>query len=80
MKKLATLTAKAQITIPSAVRKALGLQPGDRLVISVEGDHVILRPLRGSYAESLEGLGKDVWEREGGADRYLERERASWPE
>ncbi len=32
---LATLTNKGQITIPKAVRKTLGLQPGDKLEFTV---------------------------------------------
>jgi len=36
------LTAKAQTTIPRAVRLALGLQPGDEVVWEIDGDQVIL--------------------------------------
>jgi antitoxin PrlF len=36
------LTAKAQTTIPQAVRKVLGLRPGDELAYSIEGDCVTL--------------------------------------
>jgi len=38
----ARLTSKGQITIPSVVRKALGLQDGDRVVFRVDGDRAIL--------------------------------------
>ena len=38
----ARLTTKGQITIPSAVRKALALQEGDRVVFRVDGDRAIL--------------------------------------
>ena len=37
-----TLTSKGQVTIPSDVRKQLGLQPGDRVGFIVEGDEVRL--------------------------------------
>lgn len=36
------ITAKAQTTIPRAVRLALGLVPGDDVVWEIEGDQVIL--------------------------------------
>ena len=36
------ITAKAQTTIPRAVRLALGLLPGDDVVWDIEGDQVIL--------------------------------------
>ncbi len=38
----ARLTSKGQITIPSAVRKALRLEEGDRVVFRVEGDRAVL--------------------------------------
>jgi len=36
------ITAKAQTTIPQAVRRALGLKPGDRLAYQLEEGRVIL--------------------------------------
>jgi len=38
----ARLTSKGQITIPNAVRKALQLREGDRVVFRVDGDRAIL--------------------------------------
>jgi antitoxin PrlF len=37
-----SLTTKGQITIPSDIRKQLGLNPGDKVGFLVEDDHVIL--------------------------------------
>lgn len=39
---LGRITAKAQTTIPRAVRLALGLVPGDNVVWEIEGDHVVM--------------------------------------
>ena len=39
---LGRITAKAQTTIPRAVRIALGLKPGDDVAWEIEGDHVIV--------------------------------------
>ena len=36
------ITAKSQTTLPSGVRKALGVGPGDRLAYVVEGDRAII--------------------------------------
>lgn len=36
------LTAKAQTTVPTGVRQALGLHAGDTLAYVIEGDHVIV--------------------------------------
>lgn len=38
----ARLTSKGQITLPKAVRDALGLHEGDRVVFRVEGSHALL--------------------------------------
>jgi AbrB family looped-hinge helix DNA binding protein len=38
----ARLTSKGQVTIPSAVREALGIGEGDHLVFRVEGQRAIL--------------------------------------
>ena len=43
MKHVAKLSSKYQASIPSGVRDALGLRPGDRLVFEVEGGAVSLR-------------------------------------
>lgn len=52
----ATLTSKGQITIPREVRVELGLEEGDRLEFTIEGDgSVRLRPVTAS-AKELYGL------------------------
>jgi len=38
-----TVTKKGQTTIPSEVRAALHIQPGDRLEYIVEGDRALIR-------------------------------------
>jgi len=40
------ITAKAQTTIPKAVRTALGLSAGDEIAYEIEGDRVIMRRAR----------------------------------
>lgn len=37
------ITAKAQTTIPRAVRLALGLKPGDEIAYEIDGDRVVMR-------------------------------------
>ena len=39
---LGRITAKAQTTIPRAVRLALGLQPGDDVVWEIDGESVVM--------------------------------------
>jgi antitoxin PrlF len=37
------ITAKSQTTVPRAVRKALGIRPGDQIAYEIEGDRVVMR-------------------------------------
>ncbi len=50
----ATLTSKGQITIPLAVRTALGLHPGAKLDFVLDQDSFKVVPLRSAVA-SLKG-------------------------
>ncbi|GAC1596807.1 MAG: hypothetical protein NVS3B21_20910 [Acidimicrobiales bacterium] len=38
----AKMTSKGQVTVPKAVREALGLEEGDELVFRVEGKRAVL--------------------------------------
>ncbi len=38
----ARLSSKGQVTVPRAVREALALEEGDRIVFRVEGDRAII--------------------------------------
>ena len=46
MQKEARITSKGQITVPKAVRHALGLKPGDKVVFEQEGEEICVRPVR----------------------------------
>jgi antitoxin PrlF len=74
-----TLTSKGQMTLPAAVRAQLGLEPGDRLVVTViDADTIVLkRPaaastlLRGVLARPMKAL--SVEEMDSGIARHLSR-------
>jgi AbrB family looped-hinge helix DNA binding protein len=38
------VTRKGQVTIPQAVREALGIVPGTLVEITASGDHAVIRP------------------------------------
>jgi len=78
MSSTVTVSSKGQLTLPSAIRSALGIRKGTRLRIELEGDEVRLRPVR-ALSEARGALknlvrGKDmldelrelrkVWDRE----------------
>lgn len=48
---IAILTSKGQMTIPKEVRNALNLKASERVMIFVEGDQAIIKPLRGNILD-----------------------------
>jgi AbrB family looped-hinge helix DNA binding protein len=73
----ATVTRKYQITIPSAIRRKLGLSAGDKVYLVSEGDTVTLRSAPKGWTEASAGLGADLWASAGGSEA-IEAEREAW--
>jgi antitoxin PrlF len=48
---VAVLTSKGQMTIPKEVRKALNLKPSEKVIIIVEGNQAVIKPLRGNILD-----------------------------
>jgi AbrB family looped-hinge helix DNA binding protein len=48
---IALLTSKGQMTIPKEVRKALDLKPSGKIIIVVDGNQAILKPLKGNILD-----------------------------
>jgi antitoxin PrlF len=46
MQKQAKITSKGQITVPHEIRRALGVQSGDRLVFEDDAEGVRVRPVK----------------------------------
>lgn len=49
-----TVSRKGQVTIVKAVREAVGIDPGDEVWVSVEGDRVVIEPV--PTLEDLRGI------------------------
>jgi len=45
MSSIATVTSKGQVTLPVAVRRALSIEPGDKLSFTVDFDRVVIQPV-----------------------------------
>lgn len=69
----AKLSSKNQIVIPRAARKALRLKPGDKILIVVREDRVLVLQKPKSHAAAIRGLGRSSY-----PEGHLEKERASW--
>jgi len=69
----ATLSSKNQIVIPREAREALGVKAGDKLLVVVRGDRVIVLQKPKNHRAAIRGLAPG-----GYAGGYLHKERASW--
>lgn len=74
---LVKVNANYQITIPQIVRKKLNIQKGDRLIVDVQDDVIILIPQPKRYTDALQGLHSKIW-KDIDTQKYLNRERDSW--
>ena len=48
------VSSRYQIAIPSAVRKRLDIQAGDRLLVDVQDDVIVLVPKPSDYTEQIQ--------------------------
>jgi AbrB family looped-hinge helix DNA binding protein len=69
----ATLSTKNQIVIPREAREALGVKPGDKLLIVVRGEKVIILQKPQSQHKAIRGLSRGRY-----TGDYLQKERRSW--
>ncbi len=67
------LSTKNQIVVPREARETLGVKAGDRLLVVVRGETVVLLPKPKKYAKAIAGIGKDRYPKD-----YLSTERDSW--
>ena len=77
--KMVSLGRKGQMVLPKEIREALGLNEGDSMVITLqgEGQALIMTPER--YAALTRGMLQGTWGQNAQEiERYLKRERASW--
>lgn len=76
-----TLSQKNQTVIPSAVRRTLNLQAGDKITwrVARHGNSVsaIAEPMPKNWTGYMAGLGKDMW-KDVDIDEYVEQLRKEW--
>jgi AbrB family looped-hinge helix DNA binding protein len=70
------ISSKHQIAVPSAIRKELHLEPGDRLMAQVRDGVIVLIPQHGDVVEQMRGLHSEIWDID--IDQYINEERDSW--
>ncbi len=71
-----TMTSKNQITLPIEIARQLNVKPGDKLVVELIQDHVVLMPQPGSWADYVVGSVKGVYgTRKEDIDSYINEVR-----
>lgn len=74
-----TISSKRQITIPAEIFRLLELQEGQKLMVSVEGDRIILTARPHNLTKALGGVTKGLYgSNSDQIDEYVEQERDSW--
>jgi len=68
----ATLSSKNQIVIPREAREALQVKPGDKLIVRVLSNKVLVLEKPKSYHRAILGRGGPY------PKGYLKKERQSW--
>jgi AbrB family looped-hinge helix DNA binding protein len=69
----ATLSRRNQIVVPREAREALGVHAGDKLMIVVRGNTVVLLPSPRSWTQATRGLSGKPYPKD-----YLQKERDGW--
>jgi AbrB family looped-hinge helix DNA binding protein len=70
---IVTLSTKNQIVVPREAREALGLKPGDKILVVVCGEKLLVLKKPVSTHAAIRGLARGVYPR-----GYLQKERRSW--
>ena len=67
----AVLRPKRQLTLPRGVCEQLGINPGDVLELSLEGDTLVVRPKKKAALEALKEI-RQAFERSGVTEEKLQ--------
>ncbi|MBI4606213.1 MAG: AbrB/MazE/SpoVT family DNA-binding domain-containing protein [Planctomycetes bacterium] len=78
LSRLVRISGKGQFVIPKEMREALDLKAGKVLLITLEGERIVLADPR-RHAQQTKGLLKGTWgSSKDEVRRYLEGERDAW--
>jgi AbrB family looped-hinge helix DNA binding protein len=68
-----TLSSKNQIVIPREARQALQVKAGDKLIVVVRGEKVIVLEKPKSHQAAIRGLARGAY-----SSAHVQKERQSW--
>lgn len=69
----AKLSTKNQIVIPREARQALRVKPGDKILVVVRGERVLVLQKPKSHHSAIRGLAHTPYPKD-----HVKRERQSW--
>jgi AbrB family looped-hinge helix DNA binding protein len=69
----ATISSKNQIVIPREAREALKLKSGDKVLVVVRGNRVLMLQKPESHRAAIRGLASNPY-----PSRHVQKERRSW--
>jgi AbrB family looped-hinge helix DNA binding protein len=68
-----TISTENQIVIPREAREALGVKPGDKILVMVRGSRVVVLQTPKSPQAAIRDLARGHY-----PEGYLQKERQSW--
>jgi AbrB family looped-hinge helix DNA binding protein len=74
-----TISSKRQITIPAEIFRLLELKEGQKLMVEVDGDRIILKIRPINLTQALSGVTHGLYGNNSAQiDEYIEKERSEW--
>lgn len=73
------ISTKYQLVIPKEIRRRMKLTQG--MIVNVElidERYALLSKQTSNHTKTLTGLGKNIWKKLGGTEKYLRDERTAW--
>jgi AbrB family looped-hinge helix DNA binding protein len=71
------VSSRFQIAVPQAARRRLNIKRGDRLLVDIQDNMIMLIPSTTDYAAKLAGLHREIWQNLN-THEYLQEERNAW--
>jgi len=56
MNRLTTVSTKGQLVIPAEMRESLGIGPGSRIAVTLQGTRIILEPVSADLVDKTRGV------------------------
>lgn len=56
MTQITTVSTKGQFVIPSEMRQQLGIEPGTRIAVSLQGSRIVLEPVSEKLVDETRGM------------------------